>query len=99
MLSSPRQSGSCIPRSRHNPKILWADDAKIIGDKVAEAVPVLGDFVAQEIERGGRELPTCRVAFVGRDIFVHETPWPLDRVHHAIAHEWAIGRDDHSASS
>jgi hypothetical protein len=35
-----------IPGSRHNPKILLADDAKIIGDGVAEALPVLGEYPA-----------------------------------------------------
>jgi len=34
--------------------------------------PVLGDFVAQEIERGVRELSTCGLAFVVRYIPVHE---------------------------
>jgi hypothetical protein len=63
-----------IPRSRDNPKILWANDAEIIGDGAAEAVPVLGDFAAQEIERGVRELSACGVAFVVRDIPVHEAP-------------------------
>ena len=24
----------CIPRSRHNPKILWIDDAEIVGDRI-----------------------------------------------------------------
>ena len=63
-----------IPRSRQNPEIPWADDAKIIGDGVAQAVPVLGDFAAQEIERGVRELSACGVAFVVRDIPMHEAP-------------------------
>ena len=25
---------NCIPRSRHNPKILWVDDAEIVGDRI-----------------------------------------------------------------
>jgi hypothetical protein len=78
-----------IPHSRHNPKILWVDDAKIIGDRVAEAIPVLGDFAAQEIERGVREPSACGVAFVGRGVSVDEAPWPLDRVQVR-----AIGRDE-----
>src|ERR1019366_1841227 len=60
-----------LPGLRQNPKILWADDAKIIGDGIAEALPVLGDFVAQEIERGVRKLSACGVAFVVRDVLVH----------------------------
>jgi hypothetical protein len=61
-----------IPRSRQNPKIFWVDNAKITGDGVAKVSPVLGDFVTQEIERGIRELPTCRMAFVVGDVSVHE---------------------------
>ena len=54
--------------------MLWADDAKIIGDGVPEAVPVLGDLAAQEIERGVRELSACGVAFVVGDVSVHDRP-------------------------
>ena len=63
-----------IPRSRQNPKILWVDDAEVVGDRITKACPVLGDFVAQEIERGVREMSACGVAFVVRDISVHEAP-------------------------
>src|SRR5271157_4647450 len=63
-----------IPRSRQYPKILWIDDAEVVGDGITKASPVLGDFVAQEIERGVRELSACGVAFVVRYIPVHETP-------------------------
>src|SRR6202035_6141078 len=45
-----------IPRSRQYPKILWIDDAEVVGDGITKASPVLGDFVAQEIERDVREL-------------------------------------------
>jgi hypothetical protein len=58
-----------IPRSRQNPKILWVDDAEV--DRITKACPVLGDFVAQE---SVRELSACGVAFVMRDISVHEAP-------------------------
>jgi hypothetical protein len=63
-----------IPCSRYNPKILWIDDAEIIGHQIAASSPVLGDFVAQEIERGVRELSACGVASVVRDVLVHEAP-------------------------
>lgn len=63
-----------VPRSRHNAKILWVDDAEAVGDGVAEAVPVLGDFVAQEIERGIRELSACGVVFVVGDVSMHDPP-------------------------
>ena len=32
-----------IPRSPHNPKILWVDDAEIVGDRFAEVSPVPGN--------------------------------------------------------
>src|SRR3984893_2739978 len=64
----------CIPRSRQYPKILWIDDAEVVGDGITKASPVLGDFVAQEIERDVRELSACGVAFVVRYIPVHEPP-------------------------
>ena len=63
-----------IPRSRQYPKILWIDDAEVVGDGITKASPVLGDFVTQEIERDVRELSACGVAFVVRYIPVHETP-------------------------
>jgi hypothetical protein len=59
-----------IPHSRQNPKSFGLD-AEVVGDRIAKASPVLGDFVAQEIERGVRELSACGVAFVVRDIPVH----------------------------
>jgi hypothetical protein len=37
-----------IPRSRQNPKILWGDDAKIIGDGIAIGCPVFRNVLAQE---------------------------------------------------
>jgi hypothetical protein len=35
-----------IPCSRQNAKILWVDDAKIVGDEIAELRPVFWDFFA-----------------------------------------------------
>jgi hypothetical protein len=35
-----------IPGSRQNPKILWVDDAEVVGDRIAKALPVFGDFFA-----------------------------------------------------
>ena len=37
---------SAIPRLSDNPKILAADDAEIVCDSVAEAVPVFGHFIS-----------------------------------------------------
>ena len=39
-----------ILRLNDDPKILAANDAKIVGDSVAEAAPVLGYFIAQEVD-------------------------------------------------
>src|ERR1700687_4878441 len=64
----------CIPRSRHDPKILWVDDAKIVGDRIAEIGPVAGNFFAQETERRIGELGARCVGFVVRDVSVHDAP-------------------------
>ncbi|MGB6176925.1 MAG: tetratricopeptide repeat protein [Methylocella sp.] len=74
VLTLAKTEDQAIPSSRQNPKILRVDDAEVVGDRITEACPGLGDFVAQEIERGVRELSACGVAFVVRDIPVHETP-------------------------
>src|ERR1700686_4921920 len=65
---------SSIPRSRHDPKILWVDDAKIVGDRIAEIGPVAGNFFAQETERRIGELGASCVGFVVRDVSVHDAP-------------------------
>ena len=75
--------------SPHNPKFLWADDAEIVGDRITEARPVPGNFFTQETERRISELGACCVAFVVRDVSVHEAPQPLDRIEMR-----AIGRDE-----
>ena len=41
----------CIPGSRHNPKILWANDAKVVGDRIAESRPISRDFRTPELKR------------------------------------------------
>ena len=63
-----------IQRSRHDPKILWVDDAKIVGDRIAEVRPVPGNYFTQETERCIGELGASCIAFVVRDVPVHETP-------------------------
>ena len=63
-----------IPRSRHDPKIFWIDDAKIVGDRITEVRPIAGYFVTQETERCIGELGASCIAFVVRDVPVHETP-------------------------
>src|ERR1700689_5508904 len=87
--SGARAGGRCSPRSAlsatilgspHNPKFLWVDDAEIVGDRITEVRPVPGNFFTQETERRISELGACCVAFVVRDVSVHETPQPLDRI-------------------
>src|SRR6202521_23911 len=73
-LARPSRSDTCIPRSRHDPKILWVDDAKIVGDRIAEIGPVAGNFFAQETERRIGELGASCVGFVVRDVSVHDAP-------------------------
>jgi DNA-binding GntR family transcriptional regulator len=65
---------SGIPRSPHNPKILWVDDAEIVGDGIAEVGPIAGNFFAQETERRIGELGAGCVGFVVGDVSVHEAP-------------------------
>jgi hypothetical protein len=63
-----------IPRSRHNPKILWIDDAEIVGDRITEVRPIPGNFFSQKTERRIGELGASCVALVVRDVSVHEAP-------------------------
>src|ERR1700676_4374747 len=73
-LPSFSMTGATIPRSRHDPKILWVDDAKIVGDRIAEIGPVAGNFFAQETERRMGELGASCGVFVVRDVSVHDAP-------------------------
>ena len=63
-----------IPCSRHDPKILWVDDAKIVGDRITEVCPIPGNCFTQETERRIGELGASCIAFVVRDVSVHEAP-------------------------
>ena len=44
--ASNNSSAAAILYSRQNPKILWVDDAEIVGDRIAELGPVFWDFFA-----------------------------------------------------
>src|SRR5271169_6875857 len=50
-----------IPCSRHDPKILRLDDAKVVGDLIAEDGPIAGDFFAQEPSVASAKEPIVRV--------------------------------------
>src|SRR5271155_6213484 len=69
-----------IPCARHDPKILRLDDAKVVGDLIAENGPIAGDFFAQEAEGRVGELGASSVAFVVGDVSVPDAPLPLDRI-------------------
>src|ERR1017187_8867071 len=70
----PKRLNFSIPRSRHNPKILWIDDAEIVGDRITEVRPIPGNCFTQETERRIGELGASCVAFIVRDVSVHEAP-------------------------
>ena len=40
---------SGIPRSRHDPKILWVDDAEIVGDQITKVRPIPGTFSRRKL--------------------------------------------------
>src|ERR1035437_10767790 len=69
-----RTPKDCIPRSRHNPKILGIDDAEIVGDRITEVHPIPRNFFTQETERRIGELGASRVGFIVRDMLVHHAP-------------------------
>ena len=64
----------CIPRSRHDPKILWVDDAEIVGDRITKVRPIPRNLFTQKTERRIGELGTSCVALVVSDVSVHEAP-------------------------
>ena len=63
-----------IPRSRHDPKILWVDDAEIVGDQITKVRPILRNLFTQKTERRIGELRASCVALVVSDVSVHEAP-------------------------
>jgi hypothetical protein len=64
----------CIPRSRHDPKILWVDDAEIVGDRITKLRPIPWNLFTQKTERRIGELGASYVALVVSDVSVHEAP-------------------------
>ena len=69
-----RPMNLCIPRSRHDPKILWVDDAEIVGDRITKVRPIPRNLFTQKTERRIGELGTSCVALVVSDVSVHEAP-------------------------
>ena len=65
---------ACIPRSRHDPKILWVDDAEIVGDRITKVRPIPRNLFTQKTERRIGELGASCVALVVSDVSVHEAP-------------------------
>ena len=63
-----------IHRSRHDPKILWVDDAEIVGDQITKVRPIPRNLFTQKTERRIGELGASCVALVVSDVSVHEAP-------------------------
>src|SRR5271157_3286393 len=66
--------GVAILCSRENPKILWVDDAEVVGDLIAVDIPVPGHVVAQEGQDRDAEILEAGVALVVGDVFVRQPP-------------------------
>src|SRR5258708_29013475 len=71
---------SAIPRLSDDPKLVAVDDAEVVGDSIAEAVPVLGNCVFQEFQNCSPELPERFVVPVVGRVLVHESPTLFDRI-------------------
>ena len=69
-----------IPRLSDDPKLVAVDDAEVVSDSIAEAVPVLGNCVFQEFQNCSLELPERFVVPVVGRVLVHESPTLFDRI-------------------
>src|SRR5258706_7394139 len=63
-----------------DPKFVAVDDAEVVGDSIAEVVPVLGNRVFQEFQNRSLELPEGFVVPVMGRVLVHESPTLFDRI-------------------
>ena len=66
-----------IPRLSDDPKLVAVDDAEVVSDSIAEAVPVL---VFQELQNCSLELAERFVVPVVGRVLVHESPTLFDRI-------------------
>src|SRR5450432_4048882 len=69
-----------ILRLGDDPKFVAVNDAEVVGDSIAEAVPVLGNRVFQELQNCSLELPEGFVVPVMGRVLVHESPTLFDRI-------------------
>src|SRR5271155_5140287 len=69
-----------IPRLSDDPEFVTVNDAEVVGDSIAEAVPVLGNCVFQEFQNCSLELPERFVVPVVGRVLVHESPTLFDRI-------------------
>src|ERR1700730_9762875 len=67
-----------LPRLRDDPKIVGGDDPKVIGDSVAEPIPIFGDGSPKERHDSQSELREGLIGLVVGDLFVHDAPAPFD---------------------
>src|ERR1700689_4288644 len=68
------------PRLSENPKMGAMDDAEIIGDSVAEPLPLSGHGMPEELDDLPAELGEGLVVPVVGDVFVHQGPQPFDGI-------------------
>src|SRR3981081_2965045 len=71
---------AAVPRLGDNPKFVAVDDAEVVGDSIAAAVPVLGNCLFQAFQNCSCELPERFVVPVMGRVFVHESPTLFDRI-------------------
>src|SRR6204780_2404155 len=75
-----RKNLPAIPRLGENPKIGAMDDAEIVGDSVAEPLPLSGHGMPEELDDLPAELGEGLVVPVVGDVFVHQGPQPFDGI-------------------
>src|SRR5229473_6559442 len=80
VLRQRTEKEEAIPRLSDDPKLVAVDDAEVVGDSIAEAVPVLGNCVFQEFQNCSLELPERFVVPVVGRVLVHESPTLFDRI-------------------
>src|SRR5271165_2381800 len=69
-----------IPRLSENPKIGAMDDAEIVGDSVAEPLPLSWHGMPEELDDLPAELGEGLVVPVVGDVLVHQGPQPFDGI-------------------
>src|SRR5882672_1141587 len=71
VIAASSGSSGCIPLFLENPKIGGVDDAKVVGDRIAEDGPFFWHFLPQEMQYGIAEIVVGGVASVVGHMFMH----------------------------